>query len=284
MPITRQSVRDDLIALGARTGDLLYFRAALRRLGIRAGDIPEVLLGGILDAIGPTGTLIVPGFTDTSFRWSKAITVSRPDTPPTTGAFASFLLTVPGAVRSTHPTHSFIGLGPRAREILDDHPASGASFEPIRALVEADGLMTVHGCVPESPGFSTVHLAQYDLGLSQRHYMRLLLAVRLGSDGPLFHPVESPGCSRNFGAFYKDYIEDRNFACGHLGKAWSIGVRAAAAYARERAILEQFPRYTVCDVPDCSSCRIMRGYNKRAIPAALFHRFKRLIGAKRGQP
>lgn len=271
--ITRQSIADDFVRLGLKPGDVLYLRAGLRTVGIRGADFGDTFIGGIIDVLGPTGTLIAPAFTPTSYRWSRKIAVSNAQTPPATGAFSKLMLAQPGAVRSAHPTHSFVGLGGRSAEILADHRADGASFEPIRKVVDADGLMALVGCLEESPGFSTVHLAQFDLGLSQQHYVRLLLAVRLGSDqGPLFHPAESPGCSRNFGAFYRLYAADGNFVSGSVGAAEAISVRAASAYARERGVLERNPRFTVCDDSGCTSCRILRGYNKRAIPRALWRR------------
>jgi aminoglycoside N3'-acetyltransferase len=281
--VSRQQITDGFLQLGVRAGDILYLRCGLSRLGVRPSDIEDVFLGGILDALGPEGTLITPAFGKTSLRWEKPLAVSAPDSVPTTGAFAKLVLARPDAYRSTHPTHSFVGLGRQAEEILRNHPDEGACFEPIRSIVEADGIMALVGCVESSPGFSTVHLAQYDLGLSQRHYTKLMLAVRkTDSEGPIFRPVESPGCSSNFGVFYKDYIEDRNLRSGYVGKAWSVAVRAKAAYTRERAILERNPRYTVCEQEDCLSCRITRGYNKRAIPGALLHRAKRMMfGAAR---
>lgn len=274
--ITRQSICDDLVALGAAQGDVIYIRCGLARIGVRSRDMRDLFLGGIQDAIGPGGTIIAPAFTNVSFRWRRPLPVFTLSTPPTTGAFSKMLLSQPGAVRSNHPTHSFVGLGKHAVDILGDHPHDGSSFEPIRKIVERDGLMALIGCVPDSPGFSTVHLAQYDLGLSKRHWARLLFAVER-EDGSVFIPVESPGCSRNFGAFYKQYVERDNLATGHVGNAWSIAVRAADAYAQEYAVLANNPRYPICDLPDCFSCRMTRGYNKRAIPRALLHRLRRAL-------
>jgi hypothetical protein len=65
-------------------------------------------------------------------------------------------------------------------------------------------------------------------------------------------------------------------ACGYVGNAWSIAVRAGKAYQREREILTTNPLYPLCDQPDCFSCRITRGYNKRAIPKALITKAAKL--------
>jgi aminoglycoside 3-N-acetyltransferase len=278
---TRQSIADDFVRIGLKPGDLLYLRVGLRQVGLRSVQVTDVFINGILDVLGADGTLIAPAFTETSYRWSRSLAVFNAETPPSTGAFSKLMLTQPGAVRSSHPTHSFVALGARAAEILADHCSKGASFEPIRKVVEADGLMALVGCLEDSPGFSTVHLAQFDLGLSQQHYVRFLRAVRRGSEqGAVFNPVESPGCSRNFGALYQFYQADGNFWSGRVGSADAISVRASAAYFRDREVLANDPRFTVCHDPACTSCRVLRGYNKRAIPAALWHR---LTGALSGR-
>jgi len=276
-PITRDSIAADLARLGVKSGDILYLRCGLSRIGFNPREAEAVMLGAIRDVLGPSGTLIAPAFGPMSFFWQRPLAVSNRDTKPITGAFSKIVLRQPDAVRSDHPTHSFVGFGARAEKILADHRGDRACFEPIRAVVEADGIMGLIGCVKESPGFSTVHLAQYDLGLSQRHYLKLLFAVRQGDEnGDVFRPIESPGCSDNFGVFYKDYIEDGNFTCGTVGKAWSIAVRARRAFERELEILRDDPRYPLCERPDCLSCRLTRGYNKREFPSAVAHRLVRM--------
>jgi aminoglycoside N3'-acetyltransferase len=279
--VTRALISRDLISLGAKPGDILYLRCGLSGLGVQSKLVRDVFLGGIRDAIGTGGTIIAPAFNRQGFRWERNLPASSPSSIPITGAFSKLLLAEDGAYRSTHPTHSFVGLGPKAEEILRHHPDDGACFQPIRAIVKNDGLMALIGCVASSPGFSTVHLAQYDLGLSQRHYAKYLIGVRKGNpDGPIFKPVESPGCSDNFGIFYKNYVEHENFACGYVGRSWSIAVRAKAAYAIERSILERDPLYPVCGRRDCISCHTTRGYNKRAIPGALLYRAYRFAARR----
>lgn len=264
--------------MGLKPGDVLYLRCGLGKIGIPRTQMEEVFLEGILEALGSEGTLITPSFVPMSYRWNRDIAVSSNSTKPNTGPFAAMVLERAGAMRSDHPTHSFTGLGKRAKSILANHSQQGACFEPIREIINSDGLMMLVGCVAESPGFSTVHLAQYDLGLSQQHYAKWLFAVRKGtSQGERFYPIESPGCSSGFGKFYRNYIDDMNFISGHVGNAWSIAVRSAKAYEREFEILGANPLYPLCDKPDCFSCRISRGYNKRAIPRALLARATKVV-------
>jgi aminoglycoside 3-N-acetyltransferase len=267
--VTRAAVAAGVRALGVGSGDVLYLRAGLRDLGELDGSPRDVFLGGLLDVIGSTGTLMVPAFVRPYWIWQRDIPVSDENTPPTVGALSKMVLELEGALRSSHPTHSFAAIGPQAPYLLEGHGQDSGCHEPVRRVVELDGKMLLVGCLRESPGFSTVHLVQFDLGLSQRHYSKLLTHARLpGDDGRYYRLLESPGCSVGFDKLYRDYANDGNLVAGYVGSARSLCVGAARAYATEHAILSKTPRYCLCDNPACLSCRILRGYNKRAVPIA----------------
>ena len=130
--------------------------------------------------------------------------------------------------------------------------------------------MLLVGCNYESPGFSTVHCVQHDLGLSQRHFLKYLIRVSIRSeDGSLktWRASESPGCSMSFAKFYPAYIRTENFRTGYIGDAWTIAVSAAEAYAEELKLLKANPRFVDCGQADCLSCGF-RGYNLSRLPWA----------------
>jgi len=276
---TREDVASSLHALGVTRGDSVYIRAGLRALGPLAGSVEDVFLGGLFDAIGDEGTLLVPAFVPISKIWERDIPISDRHARSYAGAVSNMVLEHPRALRSDHPTHSFAAVGREAESILRGHTGDHACFEPIRKLMALDGKMLLIGCHLTSPGFSTVHLAQYDLGLSRRHYSRLLRRVRVSaSPDRYYRPIESPGCSNGFGVFYSDYIDAGNLATGYVGDAWTVVVGAARAYAVEKDRLRADPRCCVCRDPGCASCRLLRGYNKRAAPRALLARLARGAG------
>ena len=136
--------------------------------------------------------------------------------------------------------------------------------------------MLLVGCNKESPGFSTVHYVQSELGLSSKHWTRYLYDVRYERDGRnvKWTPSEDPGCSRGFDKMYPNYIRTENFITGYVGSAYSILVRARKAYEVERDVLARNPLAVLCDRDDCVSCRILRGYNLTAIPGAVLKRIR----------
>ncbi len=54
---TRTSLRADLEALGLRAGDAVMVHAAMSKVG-RLLNGPDALVGALLDAVGPSGTVL----------------------------------------------------------------------------------------------------------------------------------------------------------------------------------------------------------------------------------
>ncbi len=165
-------------ALGVRPGGVLMVHASLSDTGVA----PEVVRDALLDALGPTGTLIVPAFTpensDTSrahlaavagrseaevAEFRRAMPPFDPDATecPTMGALAECVRSTPGAVRSAHPQTSLAGLGPQAGKLLRRHPRIShlGRLSPMARLYSADAQILLLGV-----GFevcSAFHYAEY---------------------------------------------------------------------------------------------------------------------------
>lgn len=277
MSLTSEEITGALRKLGVRQGDILCVWSDITKILAQIDERPaKTLLDGFVQAVGESGTILVPTFTRTSMIWAKKKCPDfTPRTLPYTGMFPMMIMRTPGAIRSTHPTHSFAALGPHAAALLKDHGPGSSCFEPFRVLVEEDGLM-VSIDIPDVPGMPSIHLAQYELGLSQRHWLRFFQRCSyVDADGVdrIYRPIESPGCGAGFGKMYRNYAKTQNLYTTSLGRSWCIASRAREAYQEERKTLEQNPRYPLCDSLSCVSCRLLRGYNKRAIPMAILAQF-----------
>jgi aminoglycoside 3-N-acetyltransferase len=124
--------------VGVRPGETLLAHTSLSSLGWVCGGAVAVVRG-ILDALGPDGTLVVPTQTadlsDPAYwgnppvprAWWDTIRASMPSYDPLVtpslgvGVVPETVRTWPGARRSAHPQTSFAAIGPRAAEILDGH-------------------------------------------------------------------------------------------------------------------------------------------------------------------
>ena len=146
-------LRDDLaaglLALGVRPGGVLLVHAALRSLGLPP-DLPraEIAIAGLLAALGPAGTLLMPALSYASVSAHQPIfDVAR--TPSCVGGLTEYFRTRPGTLRSVHPTHSVCGVGPRAEALLAGHQQDVTpcgAHSPFSLLPQIEGQILFLGC------------------------------------------------------------------------------------------------------------------------------------------
>ena len=131
----------DLTALGVQPGQHLLVHSSLRKIGPVDGGA-ETILEAIRIVAGDDATIVVPtqtaensrsspaflaattGLSDAEFvRYLAAMPGFDPAMTPSTrmGAFAEYVRTSPGAVRSSHPQTSFAAVGDRAAEFTSGH-------------------------------------------------------------------------------------------------------------------------------------------------------------------
>ncbi|WP_330340753.1 aminoglycoside N(3)-acetyltransferase [Streptomyces sp. NBC_00557] len=161
--VTRDSLAAQLRQLGVEPGEILLVHSSLRALGWVNGGAVAVVQG-LLDVLGPAGTLVVP---TQSADLSDPALWSRPPVPPQwwdriratmppydplitpsrgVGVIPETVRTWPGALRSAHPHTSFAALGPHVRSPLAKLEKLGA-----RALLLGAGY---DAC-------TSFHLAEY---------------------------------------------------------------------------------------------------------------------------
>ncbi|MFG1924058.1 aminoglycoside N(3)-acetyltransferase [Cryptosporangium sp. NPDC048952] len=163
-PRTRRTLAADLGALGVQPGDVLLVHTSLSALGWVAGREQAVILA-LQDAVGPTGTLVVPTQTGSNSdpaewqapavpaEWWDSIRDGMPAFDPARtpsdgmGALPEALRSWPGAIRSGHPQTSFAGLGPAASGLLRRHDLDCrfGDRSPLSALAAAGARVLLLG-------------------------------------------------------------------------------------------------------------------------------------------
>ena len=119
---TEQRLRRDIEALGVRSGRVLLVHGSLSSLGVVSGGAATVI-DALRALLGPEGTLVMPSHTwDRPGRGDFAFDIGK--TPSCVGAISEKFRTMPGAIRSLHPTHSVVALGPKARDLIAGHEAA----------------------------------------------------------------------------------------------------------------------------------------------------------------
>nr|GID86762.1 AAC(3) family N-acetyltransferase [Actinoplanes derwentensis] len=143
----------------------MLVHSSVRSLGFVVGKV-QAVVQALLEALGPTGTLVVP--THTPFNsdpagwrnppvpaaWWPIIREQSPGFDPACtpsrhmGVLAETVRTWPEAVRSVHPYVSFAALGAKAAVIVDDHSLEDGLGEksPLGALYREHGKVLLLGC------------------------------------------------------------------------------------------------------------------------------------------
>lgn len=138
--VTRSSITADLTRLGLTTGDHVLVHSSLSALGWVEGGA-DAAIDALLDAVGPTGTIVVPTLTGSEHVLAGGEVEFDPAwTPSWTGTIPETLRRREGAIRSLHPTHSVAALGAEAQTLTAGHEdtltpcGTGSPFVRLGAL------------------------------------------------------------------------------------------------------------------------------------------------------
>jgi aminoglycoside 3-N-acetyltransferase len=179
-PATAESLVLDLRQLGVKPGETLLVNASLSALGRVAGGAPTAV-AALREAVGPTGTIVMPAGTEensqlsrahrevvASMSWdelrayrSRMPAFDKHTTPSGMGVIAEALRTTDGAVRSDHPQSSFAAIGPQAGPLMADHALDSHLGEasPLAKLYARRARVLMIGVGYEY--CTALHLAEY---------------------------------------------------------------------------------------------------------------------------
>ena len=242
----------------------------------------------LLNVVGAEGTIISLAFTQGAYPWRLSqVPIFTRETPSFAGALPNTMLRHPESHRSMHPQCSYVAIGNHAQYLTSEHGPTSGAYEPVRKVIELKGKMMLVGCVYSSPGFTTAHLAEFDLGLTSRVIAPWLCQSRyVASDGSVKvfkRGLDIGFCSESFWKFYSHYIRNEVLIAGFVGKAYSICANAERCYRVERSLLEKNPRFNVCDSADCVKCNLLRWDRAYRWPVFLFRRIMGLHKAAKSK-
>lgn len=141
-----KKIAEDLKNLGVNKGDVLLIHSSLKSLG---GATACEVINGLIEAVGPEGTLVFPTLSYMNCNPSKP-DFDYFETKSNVGYLPEYFRTsVSGVVRSICPTHSCAALGKNAEyitsgHILDNTPCGPNS--PFARVRELGGKILFIGC------------------------------------------------------------------------------------------------------------------------------------------
>ena len=120
LPHAQEELVDDLRALGAQAGEILFVHSSFKSLGHVQGGAGAVITA-LEDAIGPEGLLLMPSFNLLESRELRVKAWNVETAPSTVGWLTEYFRRMPGTYRSDHYSHSVAARGEGAREFVSSH-------------------------------------------------------------------------------------------------------------------------------------------------------------------
>ena len=283
--ISKTDLINDFIKLGIQSGDVVLIRASLGAVGKIVGGA-EAFIEALSDVVGDEGTVVSLAFTDSSF-------IKKPKTEDAfdlkkksyAGALPNTMISRSNALRSRHPTCSYVAIGKHAKYITENHDENSPAYEPVRKIVELNGKNMLVGCVGSSPGFTTTHLAESDLGhlknLPVFPWLKKTYYYDKNDDLKIFSRKDPGLCSNSFYKFYSLYVKNQILKTGHVGDAYSIIAPAKECFEIEIKMLGIDKRFNICDSKECWTCNAGRWDRIHHAPLFIFRKlFNKLHGRK----
>jgi len=246
--------RDDylaaLAAVGVPEGGVVMVHSSLSRFGYVEGGAATVI-DALLEALGPEGTLAMPGL---SCSWVGRPPYNLAETPVRVGAIPDAFRRRPGVLRSAHPTHSVLALGPLAERIVGDHTPARPVFSPEGAfgqLYELDAWVLM--LCPLNAN-TILHMAEERAGL-----LRTDLVAHVIQDGERRQVtvVHAPWHA-NFDRHYEVLRQRGQLREATLGESTITLMRARDAVDAALENLREDPTLAMGADCDCEFCRNIR--------------------------
>ncbi len=147
---SKEIILRDLRALGIQAGNVLLVHSSLKSLGFVPGGPAEVILA-LQEALMPQGSLVMPTFTFAAINGNNPRFEVR-KTPSGVGKITESFRTMPGVMRSLHPTHSVGVWGRDAAAMTAGHErfqTPCAMGSPFSRIVERKGKILFLGVTTE---------------------------------------------------------------------------------------------------------------------------------------
>lgn len=156
---TQAALVKQLQSAGVRQGDSLLVHSSLSKMGYVEGGA-QTVLASLLECIGPEGNLLMPSFPASGRNkeyLDNAPVFDVRRTPSAMGKITEVFRSMPGTVRSLHPTDSVVAYGPRAEYFTAGHFGQLTPYtedSPFRRLAATGGKILMLGTTLNGAGTS----------------------------------------------------------------------------------------------------------------------------------
>lgn len=175
--VTKEAIIKGFEEAGVKQGDTLFVHSALRTFGAVEGGA-ETVVTAMVEAVGTTGTIVVPTFTSKHKR-EQDLVIDPQNDASEMGAISERVRTMPKAKRSIAYRHSVAAIGKHAEGITSaNSEVSAFDMEGVFGKMLAfDTKVLFLGTTYETS--TSHHFAEYLLAVPYRHTVPLTIKVRM---------------------------------------------------------------------------------------------------------
>ena len=272
-----EQIGDDLKELGLPAGVCVLVHASMRAVG-KVTNGAAGFVEALQAVVGPDGVIMAPTFTP-QFRdpdeWTNPPETeeardsirsqltcfdvqSTPADLPRMGILCEVLRTMPNALRSDHPTHSFAAIGSPAATLTQNAPfhLPLGTDSPLARLHNLDGWVLLVGVGHEVN--SSIHLAEVWANAPFVHR-----AARVKTAPGTWSVMQgSPECSDGFTKIEMVLRQGRLLRRGYVGNAPCQLVKMRELVSMAIAMIQGDAESLLCDRPSCRWCTLARTFTK----------------------
>jgi len=246
--LNKETIKNKIREIGVKEGDLVLLHSCYFCLGPVEGGI-DTIINAFLETIGKEGTLVMPSFT-LNQPFDKKNARSE------TGYITEKFRIKEGVIRSNHPTHSVISLGPKSEEIIKDHEkTSGTGYNsPFHKISKLKGKICL---ISNKNDFhvTSLHTAQI---LSEMPYAKLYAKKEVydkEGNKKVIRLKENPIACNTIDLKLKDLVKKEGILKEtNLGNAYLQFMDADKFLDFTINHLKSDSSSLVCKDPNCKSC------------------------------
>jgi aminoglycoside N3'-acetyltransferase len=267
--LTKTAIKEDLEALGLRSGDTVFVSSDLMRVGYFNKSVDATMRDWMAifeDILGSDGTIVVPCYSPSVIRYfQKNDFVFTRDSHSDSGSLANaYIKLAENAVRGTHPATSCIAAGHHARAIVAGHGPNSTAYQPYGKIIDLNGKNLMLGTIDEKNCPMPFHYAQEVLGHTRTHPLCGWLETAykdVNGDSQRYIVREIGGCTRGVHKTWGYHLSRNAVTFGKVGRSLSALVDAKKSYDILLQVLETSPFLIRCDNKYCISCYGRFRYN-----------------------
>lgn len=229
-PVTKCEIKEGLIALGLKTGDVVMVHSSLSSFGFVEGGA-STAVGALREVIGQTGTLVVPTFS--RYLLGSERVWDRENTPSLMGAISETVRCMPGAIRSSHGAHPIAAIGQKAYELCSVPYKTGFGPDsPFKKLVEMGAWILLMGV--DYNRCTIIHLLEAEANVPYRFIEERKATVIINGvenpEGSAFEYTRKEGIVNDFLPFGKLMEEEGLVRIQRIGNSMNRMFKAKDMY------------------------------------------------------